>query len=132
MSLLLLVLAAGCSKAPDGPKPVPVTGTITRNGQPLPEVDVMFVPESGQPSVGKTDSGGHFQLEYTADRTGAVPGKHRVVITLPGTKLPPPTGDEKMPAKIQPAQEFYKEAEVKPDSENDFTFEVAEKNRKRR
>ena len=125
-SLMLAVAIAGCG-GPTGPKPAPVTGTVTRGGEPLSGADVMFMPQDGAPSSGKTDASGRFELLYNDGRPGAVVGKHRVVISLPGPELPPPTGEEEEPpADVQPAEEFYKEAEVKSSGENDFTFDVAE------
>ena len=125
-SLLLAVVIAGCG-GPTGPKPAAVTGTVTRGGEPLAGADVMFMPQNGAPSSGKTDAEGRFELLYNDGRPGAVPGKHRVVITLPGPELPAPTGEEEEPpADVQPTEEFYKEAEVKEGGENNFTFDVAE------
>jgi hypothetical protein len=117
------IAIAGCGGS-GGPAVVSVAGTVTRDGQPLVGADVMFLPERGAPSSGKTDASGEFTLTFNDGRPGAVPGKHQVFITLPGPEVPPPTGQEKPPVKVQPPMEFRQQAEVKADGENRLTFEV--------
>ena len=88
--LVVPLLAAGCSG--DGFKLVPVSGRVTKNGQPLPNVRVVFQPTDGENpgpgSAGTTDADGRYTLvvssqQYTGN--GAVVGRHRVSI---GTILP--------------------------------------------
>lgn len=117
------VAIAGCGGS-GGPTVLSVSGTVTRDGQPLVGADVMFLPERGAPSSGKTDASGHFTLTFNDGRPGAAPGKHQVLITVPGPEPPPPTGQEKMPVKAQPSVEFRRQAEVKADGENKLAFEV--------
>lgn len=84
-----LLLAAGCSG--DGFKYVPVSGRITKNGQPLANVRVTFQPMGENPgpgSAGTTDADGRYKLVVSSQQysgEGAVVGKHRVRI---GTVLP--------------------------------------------
>lgn len=124
--LLIGVIAAGlagCGGA-SGPPLANVAGTVTRDGQPVADADVMFMPEHGVPSSGKTDSAGHFTLKFNDGRPGAVPGKHRVLITIPGTPLPPPTPDAVMPTDIKPPGEFRKEVEVPSAGASDLKIEI--------
>lgn len=59
-----------------------VTGRITRNGQPLPKVDVQFVPvKGGRASYATTDADGVYELVFSANAMGAVVGQHEVKIT---------------------------------------------------
>lgn len=60
---------AGCGER--GPERVPVSGTVTYNGKPLPEGTVRFVPvqTSPVPSSGATITEG----KYTANASGGVP-----------------------------------------------------------
>lgn len=58
-----------------------VTGTVTLDGQPLENAEVVFAPATGRPSTGLTDSGGRYELTYIRDVKGAVPGTHAVRIT---------------------------------------------------
>jgi hypothetical protein len=74
-----LVTAGGCG--PDGPEVAPVTGTITMDGMPLDDALVEFSPQAaGRPSYGRTDLEGRYELRYTQDRLGAMPGEHIVRI----------------------------------------------------
>lgn len=123
MILMTAVVIAGCGGS-DRPTVIPVTGTVTRGGQPLTGAAVMFLPEQGAPSSGQTDASGQFTLVFNDGRPGAVPGKHQVLITLPGPELPPPTGQEKTPVHVPPPVEFRKQAEVKAEGENKLTLEV--------
>jgi hypothetical protein len=89
MRVLLLgcFLAAGlgCGSG----KFVPVSGKVTLNGKALPGAIVSFEPlgSDGAPSgelgsTGKTEADGTFRLQSTDGSSGAVPGKHRVRISL--------------------------------------------------
>lgn len=73
----MLVIVVGCDS---GPKIVPVSGTATRGGQPVPNVLITFQPEKGRPSAGVTDGAGRFTLDYDAQNKGALVGKHTVSV----------------------------------------------------
>lgn len=76
---VLALAAAGC-----GSKPVPVSGTVTRGGQPLPAGYVTFEPDaaSGTTGPGATApvAGGAFALPPDH---AVVPGKYLVRIGPP-------------------------------------------------
>lgn len=83
--LLLVGLVAGC-----GPKYklIPAQGILMIDGQPAPEINVMFMPDSvgdgkgfGPTSYGMTDESGRFVLRTTDGRDGAVVGRHRVILS---------------------------------------------------
>jgi hypothetical protein len=79
-------LASGCSDRPVAL--ANVSGTITRDGQPLAQVTVAFQPiaigkkiNPGPGSVGVTDANGHYELKtFDHNLPGAMIGKHRVII----------------------------------------------------
>lgn len=76
-----LLAATGCG--PKGPVQVPVTGTVTLDGQPIAKAAVMFLPESsGQPANGLTDPEGRFTLGIQKKGDGAFEGKYRVAVIL--------------------------------------------------
>jgi hypothetical protein len=75
------LLAAGCGGG-GGVDPVPVEGVVTLDGSPLEGATVLFRPADGRPSIGTTDAEGRYRLRYTSERTGAVPGRHTVSITM--------------------------------------------------
>ena len=77
-------------------------GTVTLDGQPLPDAEVTFQPEKGRPSYAMTDSEGHYALEYNPTTPGAKVGQHKVTIS---TRRTVTEGDEEreIPEKV-PAQ----------------------------
>ncbi len=82
----LLAFVSGCGGG--GPELVPVSGTITVNGEPLANATIIFQPLGQEmPDVqsgGQTDAEGRFELvETQSRRPGAVIGKHKVTITPP-------------------------------------------------
>lgn len=120
---LSVLTIAGCGGA-KGPDLGKVQGTVTQNGSPVSGAIVMFIPATGAPSSGKTDEAGRYELRANDGRPGAVLGKHKVSITIPGTEAPPPMGGQATPPPPgKPAQEFSKEAEVKP-GDNDLPFKL--------
>jgi hypothetical protein len=80
---VLLVASSGCGGQGDRPPLGRVSGTVTLDGQPLPDVRVTFAPESGRPSAGRTDGSGRYELLYVLKTKGAKVGKHRVFIDWP-------------------------------------------------
>src|SRR4051812_2168567 len=75
IAALVAIALVGC-----GPRIVPVAGTLTRNGRPVPNVTVYFQPASGRPSLGNCDAEGKFTLGYTRERSGAKLGSHTVYV----------------------------------------------------
>ncbi|HEV3143192.1 MAG TPA: hypothetical protein VGZ47_04835, partial [Gemmataceae bacterium] len=83
--LLVAILVAGCAKR----QPPPCTeaeGTVWLDDQPLPFVQVEFIPDlpkfKGElNSMATTDENGHYRLTCGyKDQPGAVIARHRVVI----------------------------------------------------
>lgn len=70
----------GCSGG-EGPRLGAVTGKITINGEPVPGVNVTFIPVGkGSPSYSGTDENGAYRLMFNQHRSGAQLGKHNVLI----------------------------------------------------
>ena len=82
--ILLCLPLAGCGSEYDLAK---VKGQITLNGQPLEDATVKFQPTAaeGSSSSGVTDADGRYELMYTFDTPGAMPGEHIVSIGTAGT-----------------------------------------------
>lgn len=58
-----------------------VTGRVTRNGQPMPNLWVDIGPiNGGRPGEGFTNVDGWYELWYTSEKKGAWVGRHRAVI----------------------------------------------------
>jgi hypothetical protein len=77
---LLCLLMAGCGS---GSGLAPVKGKVTLDGQPLEGAVVHFQPTApgGSPSSGVTDADGRYELMYTFNTPGAMPGEHVVSIS---------------------------------------------------
>ncbi len=113
---VLAVVVAGCGG--DGPKVVKITGTVTRGGQPVKDLVVNFVPETGRPSWGFTDPQGQYTLHYTKDQDGAVLGKHRVFVKYdprdPEINLAITEGRFQYPPDIRAIEQKYGNLETTP------------------
>lgn len=71
----------GCSKG-SGLKTGNVSGTVTFEGKPVANAQVVFQPkQGGQNAVGTTDANGRYTLMTGTDR-GALIGEHRVTVTV--------------------------------------------------
>jgi hypothetical protein len=77
--LFVGIMMTGCG----GPALVPVSGTVTLDGQPLAGAYVTFEPVEGAlelVSMGVTDTSGRYTLSC-GEEPGAIPGKHRIQLT---------------------------------------------------
>lgn len=80
--LLAAIMLTGCG----GPKPFnpdigTVTGTVTMDGKPLADANIVFIPiVMGPQSTATTDASGKYKLIYTKGGDGAVVGEHAVSI----------------------------------------------------
>jgi hypothetical protein len=80
-----LALVSGCNKT--GPDVVPVTGKVTRGGQPVPRMFLSFQPDEGRASWANSDDEGNFELEYDSTHKGARVGEHTVVVMYRPTSI---------------------------------------------
>lgn len=110
--LICLSLAlAACGGRPDGL--VGVSGTVSLDGQPLPEATLLFKPVGGgRPSAAITDQRGDYELEYTAGTYGARPGRYRVSITTARTVEEESGQEVSVPEKLPPKYNARTELEV--------------------
>ena len=88
----LTLTLSGCGDPGIGA--VPVSGKVTVDGAPQPDVLVMFSPDSagGEAASGKTDAEGVFHLTTQEYRDGAIPGRYKVVVTKYETEGGPAPG----------------------------------------
>lgn len=119
----LTALLAGCGpETTDAPSVVPVTGTVTVEGQPLAGAGVSFRPdrdkgnESGFMPGGSTDASGKYELMATAGAMGAPPGWYKVLVMPPSA---PPGSDDVVEFPEYNAK--YQDPET-----TDLSFEVKE------
>jgi len=96
---LFLVLLVGCGQS----LPATVTGTVTLDGQSLPEGprmtgSVMFYPiGGGAAAYGSVTSGGNYSMQ-TGDLKGLQPGEYVVTVRVVDIDPPPPGGYYNAPA----------------------------------
>jgi hypothetical protein len=76
---LLLVAVSGCG-GPDGPERAAVQGTVTFDGEPVPEGTIKFIPTEGTtgPTSGGRIEDGKFHI---TEDVGPVIGRQLVAIT---------------------------------------------------
>lgn len=72
-------------------------GTVTLNGQPVPDLMIAFTPQTpadgsnpGKSASGRTDAQGKFTLSTYDTDDGAIVGSHQVTIYLDATDPTPP------------------------------------------
>jgi hypothetical protein len=135
-SVILLgfvVTVIGCGGASDAPTTAAVTGVVTYQGKPMPNLSVAFIPEAGMLATGTTDADGRFEMTTSAPGDGAVPGMHKVAINfVPETppEMPGFPGSE----NVQPSPIPLTYADVttsgltvtvdSDSSKNDFKFDL--------
>lgn len=137
---LLMLVAVGCAgPALDGT--VPVSGTVTYQGEPVEGAMVMFIPEGDwRAASGRADADGRFHLSTLAPSDGAMVGSYKVTISKTevsasreSDEAPPPsrnpewppiTATELVPVKYKRPETSGLEVEVTSNGENDFSFEL--------
>jgi hypothetical protein len=128
VAVVLSAASLGCSQSDT----VAVTGTVTLNGAPAADTEVMFNPTTGgRFASGHTDSSGHFAIETAKPGDGALPGEY--VVTLgeyypPGKAPAMPKGGGPLPSRFPPKygnpSESPLKATVERGKKNDFQFDV--------
>ncbi len=124
----LAALAAFTSAALAGcggdPLPVvPVTGTITLDGQPLDGALVEFQPfdSKGSPSYASTDAAGKYDLAFSQTRRGAWVGEHLVRISTRNENERIP---EKLPSRYHVDSDVKREVRANEDNVIDFDIRL--------
>jgi hypothetical protein len=81
LSALLATPLWGCGSNTDKrPETVPVQGKVTYKGQPVPKGTITFHSDSGEAATGEIQTDGSYRLSTFADKDGAIPGHHKVMI----------------------------------------------------
>ncbi len=121
--VLCLGGVAGCGAKPPVPLE-PVLGQVTFYGRPV-VAELLFQPikeggaPNGRPSYALSAADGNYTARFTPEFAGAVPGKHRVTVTVF------PFADEGEPQSLDEATRPFRrvvlEREVRP-GRNEFHF----------
>lgn len=103
-----------------------VQGTVTMDGNPLPDATVRFIPQGGgRSALGRTDENGNYTMLYSATATGALVGPVRVEITL-AEEVTDAAGNSTMKPETIPAR-YNTASELTVDvgsGNNDFDFDL--------
>lgn len=83
-SLALLAGCTGVSADYSNLDLASVSGTVTLDGQPLPNAYVVFEADDKTFSFGSTDANGQYTLQFNSQRAGTTPGSKVVRITSNG------------------------------------------------
>ena len=125
LSCGLLLVGTACSSRTAGyPDLGPVIGTVTLDGKPLGEVTVMFQPENGRASIGKTNAEGKYELVFTEVAKGAKVGPHHVSFSQ---EIP----EDDIRATMRPPRHLSRSFDVEVTFEpNVFDFELGQESAK--
>jgi len=126
-SALLTSAVIGCGQR--GPEVVPIEGTVTHNGEPVPNVRIYFVSTEGRPSWGDSDTNGRFVLDYDGQHKGAKVGTHKIWVVDLSANVDPTAAmsgvprPKRSPATAEVAQKYAQgrstlEVEVKKADRN--------------
>ncbi|MDG1991857.1 MAG: carboxypeptidase-like regulatory domain-containing protein [Pirellulales bacterium] len=63
------------------PTQVKTAGTVTLDGEPVAQASLMFIPDSGRPASGNTNTNGAFELSSYGGNDGLPAGNYRVTVT---------------------------------------------------
>jgi hypothetical protein len=136
LALALGLMTFGCSRSKDDLPREPVAGTVTMDGQPLPEAVIQFYPTGDAKTTGANAQikDGQFSIPR---EDGLVPGTYKVSIShaelqaalFKGKKSDSPRskrlGPELIPARYNSKSELT--AEIKPGGTEDLKFELTSK-----
>lgn len=123
IGLVFALTFVGCTNGPqDLPDLGTVTGTVTMDGEPLPNASVEFISASGQVASGTTDASGKYELAYVGGSKGAEIGENTVRITTVLDAPAPPGYKDPIPAKYNEASELKVTVEAGKNT-HDFALE---------
>lgn len=128
------ISAPGCGSS--SPKLVEVRGRITDGGKAVAGASINYQPIAtskndifpGPASYGKTDADGRYQLRtFNHELPGAVPGQHRISISLPSAgearEFAPAANAKTVPAKFLDGSTIV---EVPQEGTAELNFDLAQ------
>jgi len=118
LAAVSMVGISGCGGG--GPKLHQVSGTLTHNGKPLPDMVVQFTPVADtKGSIGTTDSDGKFTLKFSPKESGVTAGEHVVHVAYepedPDMLVAAQAGEfAKLPANVRDVLKKYSDPQTSP------------------
>jgi hypothetical protein len=134
--IYVALCAVGCSSGPSTDYSAvdlsQVSGTITRDGQPLAGARVRFFAEDGLTfSHGVTDAAGRYTLQFDSAQSGTQKGKKTVRITSggggdpeEGEEAPAKASDDTIPPEYNTESKLIVDV---TDSSHEFNFDIKSK-----
>lgn len=126
---LLLISFCGCGKD-YGVELHYVSGTVTLDGEPLPEASVEFRPVPGSDhrgTIGYTNASGFYKQLYR-DGVGSPAGEYRVTISTYAEPADQDAPDARATAeRVHPSYQGKLKAVVTPGGDNTFNFDLSSK-----
>lgn len=130
---LLVGMLAGCGGAPDGPKRIPVTGTVKREGHLVDAGSIIFRPPQGAGGLDVSAATEIKEGKYAfTEQDGPPPGKYKVeIVAFPNydpnyvgkRNEAPILPDDRFKNKM-PVNGWAKDADV-PDSAEDQVIDFS-------
>ncbi|WZO96282.1 carboxypeptidase-like regulatory domain-containing protein [Isosphaeraceae bacterium EP7] len=127
-----LAVLAGCGE--DGPTLVPVRGTVTLNGQPLADAEIVFVPDPANTDVtgGRDKSGpdGNYLATYNG-RSGLAVGRYKVLVSKkaeapPGMVLPDAIKMDRVQQEMMGIRKEILPSKYSSATKSDFAADIKE------
>jgi len=120
--LLVILTTVGCGGDADLGKPVPISGTVILDGQPLADATVIFSALDGLPPeyrshTAKTDTSGKFKLSEV------YPAEYQVTVDKPAENAEEHAANPGIPALAKYGADSPLRAKV-DGSQTEFTFEL--------
>ena len=134
-ALLMCVGLIGCGPASNLPKTVPAEGIVTLDGQPVGDVTIIFIAETGSyNATAVTKADGKFSLKAFPEKSGAVPGSYKVEMTKTIVEAASPKKDEPnvnlkfgLPKKYANIATSGLSGKIGENGEKDIKFELVTK-----
>lgn len=135
--MLLMTSLIGCNRTA-APDTVPVSGTVTYNGQPVTSGTVAFQPaeirggegEIQRPAVGVIGSDGRYALSTFEPGDGVVPGDYRVAVLSYADEPTPEeyaegaTRKSAIPEKYTSGQTSGLRTQIAPEASGPIEFDI--------
>lgn len=130
--VLVLWVSPGCFGQAKGPKRLAVSGTVTREGIPVDEGSIVFIPEGGpEISSGATIKDGKYAF---TEENGLPAGKYKVqIVQVPlrdpnyvGKRVDAPLLEDNRFKNKMPIHGWTKEAVVAEDQQAPIDFHIDE------